>query len=39
MKVNIMTWIERVLDRKAADNAGEIPVKLKEAIKGLFSIL
>ena len=39
MKVNIMIWIERVLDRKAAENAGEIPQKLREAIKGLFPIL
>lgn len=33
-----MIWIERVLDRKTADNSGEVPVKLKEAFKGLFSI-
>lgn len=39
MKVNIMIWIERVLDRKAIENSGEIPAKLREAVKGLFPIL
>lgn len=39
MKVNIMIWVERVLDRKAAENGGEIPSKVRDAIKGLFSVL
>lgn len=39
MKVNIMIWIERVIDRKAAENGGEVPAKLRDSIKGLFAIL
>ena len=36
MKVNLINWVERVVERKTLDC--EAPAKLKEGVKGLFGV-